>query len=300
MKKHIAKISVFLLCLSMLLSILVSAVCATPPLEKDADYMAIQWEIDKNGLYIFGNDVRYDYFAVNARFYIDQKTRFHFINTVVLDGEVCQVYGESANPHLVLVATGRGTLKVYADLEGKKILNDFMTRKNCLYYLETRNTPSMQVALDHDFISTLDVLYLNRSDMVEDVSLSLLNQSHVLEIAEHDPTETVGNQHGAIFRLSDGAYYYVYMGRLDRGVYFDSLGNFLYDKDTTVPALLLDYQLCKTVDKHVENMTPKKWNNVYESDIILGKVDVNGNRLDDYVDDYTNKWKTRHINAAIG
>ena len=300
MKKHIAKISAFALCLSTLLSVLVSSVCATAPLDKNTSYTAIEWEIDKNGSYIFGNDVRYDIFSAGGRFYIDQKTRFHFSNTVLWDGEIRQIYGESASPHLVMVTVENGNLNVYADLEGKKILNDFITRKNCRYYLESRNTPVNQLAVDSAFVSTLDTLYKTQSDMKENVDLSLLNHSHVLEIVGHDPTETLGYKHGAIFRLSDGAYYYVCMEKLDRSVYFDSFGNFLYNKSISVPALLLDYQTCKTVDEKAESMTRKKWNNVYESDIILGKVDVNGNRLDDYVDDYTKKRETRQINAAIG
>ena len=132
MKKQYFKIFSWLLCFTMLLGVFSLVAYA-----ETQEYTPVEWVLDPNVEYIYGNEKRYDRYYVNGSFYGDGDSLFYFMNDVKLGDKSCQVYGDSAEPHIVSVRKeGDGYSFVFVDTEGKKILDGLLNRTDCIYYLE--------------------------------------------------------------------------------------------------------------------------------------------------------------------
>ena len=96
---YINKLIAFLLSLVMLSSLTVFLAGA----EDSEEYVPVEWRFDESGESIYGGQRRYDRYYVKGAFYGYPKTAFYFMNRVEYEGEMCRIYGESAEPHIVSV-----------------------------------------------------------------------------------------------------------------------------------------------------------------------------------------------------
>lgn len=284
MRKNGIKIFSFVFCFAMLLSLSVLTVAAG-----DQEHVPVEWTMDEELRYIYGGEKRYDRYYVNYAFYGDAKSSFYFMNYALLDGKKCQVYGESADPHIVSVKKGDGYSYIFADIQGKKILNDFLTRKECIYYLESFDEYTYSV-IEEAFVTSLESAYNSNDPWISTVNVSELSEGEILEITVHDKTETKAYQHGAIYIMPSGTYYYVCFEELNNS-YFDADGYFSYRKGT-VQALKLNNSLCADVDAVIEQMIPREKKIIYESDVVAGEIDIYGNSLYDV---YTPEYRSTSI-----
>lgn len=271
MKINLTKICVFICFLTMLLSLFSIAICAD-----DETYTPVEWTIDQDVRYIYGGEKRYDRFYVNYAFYSDSTFKFYFANSATLNGKSCRVYGEAADPHIVSVEKGDGYSYIFVDREGKIIINDFLERKNCLYRLESF-ADHTTAPLDEAFVTSLEKEYNSKSGWIKTVSVVSLGEAEILEITVRDKTENLAYQHGAIYIMEDGSYYYVCFEKLDNS-YFDADGYFSYRKGE-VKALQLKETAIQNVDRVIETMQRKTKTIVYENDVIAGTVDIYGNPI---------------------
>lgn len=272
MKKNMIKISSLILCLIMLLGIFPLTVFAG-----EQEYVPFEWTMDENARYIYGNDKRYDRFYVNYTFFNDSLGDYYFMNPVAYGGKDCQVYGDSADPHIVSVKKGDGYSFVFVDTQGKKILNDFLTRKDCTYYLESYAQNKL-TTINKSFVSNLENLYNSNSGWLTQVSVASLGEAEILEIVVRDKTNSKAYQHGAIYIMGNNTYYYVCFEKLGNS-YFDADGYFSY-RSGTVKALRLNSDLCEDVDLTKGKLANKRVRRIYESNVVSGITDTNGDPLE--------------------
>lgn len=275
MKNKLIKILSLALCLATVLSLFSLSISAGDPA-----YVPVEWSMDKDARHLYGNDKCYDRYYANGKFYGDAETRFYFMNTFPFDGYLCDIYGDSWDPHIVRVVYDGSTAFVFADSEGKKILNNLLTGKDCYYYLEffedgrsTKYTP-----LTDTFVDSLESAYFSNSNWIKQVNAADLAEGEILEITAHDRLGMCARQQGAIYRMPNGVYYYVCFEGLEKK-FFDDSGFFAY-RSRTVDALQLNQVFCKQVDQVADQLTDKPSARIiYEEDVVDGFVDKYGNSL---------------------
>ncbi len=269
--EHI-KIFSFILCFVMLLVFSVLATSA-----KEEEYTPVEWIVDEDLEYVYGGDKRYDRYYVRGAFYGDADSVFYFTNKALYNGSYCQVYGESAHPHIVSVRTEPGISCIFVDDEGKAILDAFLNRTDCIYYLENFNTGSY-TNIDADIVTSLEASYNNKKAKLKWINVNELGEADIFEITVHDRTETKAYQHGAIYLMPNGIYYYVCFEDLDNS-YFDADGYFSY-RSGSVQVYELDRNTEKNINAAISNMITKKYNIIYERDVINGIYDIYGNPIE--------------------
>ncbi len=267
---YIIKIFSFVLCLVMLVGISVLAVGA-----KELEYTPVEWELDENLEYIYGGDKRYDRYYVRGAFYADADSVFYFTNGALYDGSYRQVYGESAYPHIVSAKTEPGYSCIFVDMEGKAILDSFLNKTDCIYYLEDFDTSYTKI--DKDIVEYLDKGYSKQS-MLKWVDVSELGEADIFEITVHDKTETKAYQHGAVYIMPNKSYYYVCFEDLNNS-YFDADGYFSY-RSGSVQVYELTDQARSDIDEAMASMTPRVREIIYEDLVISGYYDIDGNPID--------------------
>ena len=256
----------FLVCLTIamlfsLASIYVSA--------DNSEKKSIEWTMDEKATYLDGSGKRYERYYANGAFYGDARFSYYFKNGVMYDGRNCDVYGDSADPHIVSVKTESGYSTIFVDAEGKAILDNFLNGKDCIYYLESFG--SEYTIIDASFVSMLDVA-INNYNNTRTVDVTTLNAAEIYEITAHDRLEMKAYQHGAVYYMPDGVKLYINFRNLDNS-YFDSDGYFSYRRGT-VTALVLDDELTAKVNEKLESMQPKPTKSKYEQ---YEEYEMNGN-----------------------
>ena len=287
MKKTYIKIFSFILCLVMLLGVSALVVAA----EKE-EYEPVKWKLDPNLTYLYGENKRYDRYLVKGAFYGDAVCKFYFMNEPLYEGRSCTIYGESAYPHIVSVSTEAGYSCIFVDAEGKAILDAFLDGSDLSYYLEDFDVTYTKI--DKDTVDFLDKSYTYKKDELIWVDVRDLEYAQIYEITAHDKTETKAYQHGAVYVMPDGTYYYVCFKGLDNS-YFDADGYFSY-RSGTVPAYELSDKYRKDIDTAIAAMMPKVHNEIYEAYVVEGYYDIYGNytghdAYDDYYDSLDPNYK---------
>ena len=264
-----------LLCVFMLIPLSVIAVAA------DEEYIPIKWKMDPNVEYLYGDEKRYDRYVVNGAFYNDASFTFYFSNTATYNGKECTVYGDSAYPHIVSVKKGDGYSFVFVDDTGKKILDDFVAGKDCIYYLE--DFGKTYTVIEKSLVNLLDREYNNYSS-INTVRMDawMLKDGEAFEITSHDATETKAYQYGAIFKMPDGKFYYLPFKDLDNS-HFDADGYFSY-RSGEVKLIKLDGDSLTRVKSALSSMETRQKTNVYETFVIKGVYDVYGEKIEDDYD----------------
>ena len=272
MKKAYIK-RIIAVCLFLVMISALTLVCAGA----EEEYIPIEWTMDENVEYIYGDEKRYDRYYVNGLFYGDARVRYFFINEVEFDGRFCQVYGESLDPHIVSVMKGDGYSFIFTDDEGRKILDDLVVARDCIYYLEKFNI-SMYTVIDADFVQKLDSEYMSqKSGKKVTVKANELSEAEVLEITVHDRTESKAYQHGAVYIMPNGIYYYLLFDALDNS-HFDADGYFSY-RSGSVEVVKLDESVINELNQKNLEMIHKENNSIYEDFIVEGIYDENGNYI---------------------
>ena len=258
MRKNYIKIFSFILCLVMLLGTFLLVIGA------EAEYTPVEWELDEKLQYIYGGTRRYDRYYVNGAFYGDADSIFYFMNGAYYNGSYCRVYGESEYPHIISVNTEPGYSCIFVDSEGKAILDSFLDRTNCIYYFEDFDVSYTKIS--EDLVEYLDASYNYKAEKLKTVNVAELGDADIFEITVHDQTETKAYQHGAIYIMPNGKYYYVCFEDLDNS-YFDADGYFSY-RMGSVPAYELDEKSRQNIDECIASMTPKLHKKIFEEDLI--------------------------------
>lgn len=263
------KILSFIICLVVLLGLLTMTVSA----QKEY-YTPIEWELDQNLEYIYGDDKLYERYYVRGAFYGDADSVFYFKNYALYNGSECQVYGDSAYPHIVSVKTEPGYSCIFVDAEGKKILDSFLDKTDCIYYLEDYGVS--YTIINKTTVEYLDTSY-ESSTKLKWVDVSELGEAGIYEITVHDKTETKAYQHGAVYIMPNGSYYYVCFENLGNS-YFDANGYFSY-RAGSIMVYELDDMARMNIDQSLADMTPKRHHIIYESAVVNGYYDVYGNPI---------------------
>ncbi len=280
-KNNYIKVISFVLCFVMLFAM--STLFAGAKDKSEEEYTPITWKMDENADYLYGDNKRFDRYYVRGAFYIDSEFSFYFKNKVDYDGRLCQVYGDSSDPHIVLVKYETGYSYVFADSKGKAILDSFVNRTECVYYLEDFN--KTYTGINKELIDYLDEEYYNNVYNIDWVAVNELKSAKIYEITGHDKTKMVAYQHGAIYVMPNGVYYYVCFEDLDNS-YFDADGYFSY-RSGNVWVYELDNMTRKSINNAINDMSPQEHKKIYESDVIAGFYDIYGNPIDssDELDD---------------
>ena len=274
-KNRCVKLFAILLCLLMLLSPTALVASATKP--SVPPYRAASWEMSEDLEYIYCREACYERYYVRGSFYGDPRTKFQFMNSVNYDGEYCQIFGDSAYPHIVSVVTSPGYCTIFVDEVGEEILDSFVDGSDVIYYLE--NLSYEYSKLSDELVASLDAAYdLAGADLVT-VDVTDLARAEVYEITAHDRLETQARQHGAVYRMSDGFYYYVCYRGLDNS-YFDANGYFSY-RSGSVGAYPIDIQQRLNVDSAILGMQAKRTKTINEAGVINGYYDLNGDPIED-------------------
>jgi len=277
-KNNFIKLFSLTLCLLMLFSTFALVAGA-----KEEEYEPIEWRLDKNLEYLIGDNKRYERYYANGAFYGDADSIFIFKNGAYYENTYCEVYGDSAYPHIVSVRTGNGYSSIFVDEEGKKILDAFLDGSDCIYYLEDYGIS--YTVLEKELVKYLDSAY-NKGTGLKSVDVSVLGQSKIYEITAHDATETKAYQHGAIYVFPDGKHYYVCFDDLPNN-YFDADGYFSYRSGSVMAFEITDRSRLKSIDTAISDMVPRKHQTIYEGDVLNGFCDVYGNpvyNFNDYVE----------------
>lgn len=277
MKKATFRLASLLLCLSLLLGLLTLSVGATKPKES---HTPIRWSISADLTDLMGNGKHYERYYANGAFYGDARRSFCFMNQVVYDGKYCTVYGDALDPHIVSVRTSPGYSTIFVDAEGKAILDAFLDGSDAIYYLESigDGSYSTYTVLDQGTVDALDAAYTAPSSMLIPFAVTRLNDATIYEVTAHDRTETKAYQHGAVYQFADGSFYYVCFRGLDNS-HFDADGYFSY-RSGTVDAYPLDGALLSTVNDAIEDLALLEREYLYESGVVNGHYDENGNPID--------------------
>ncbi len=270
-KNIIFKIPSFVLCFAMLLALLFLTVMA-----KDEQYTPVEWQLDSELTYIYGGEKRYERYYVRGAFYGDADSAFYFKNHAIYDGKTYQVYGESADPHIVSVMTADAYSYIFVDAEGKAILDAFLDRTDCVYYLEKFD--EVYTKINASMVDSLDASYSRKGAKLKSVDVAELGEADIYELTVHDKTETKAFQHGAIYLMPDQSYYYVCFEELDNS-YFDADGYFSY-RSGSVKVYELDEAERLRIDGSIAQMETKQHQIIYEENVVKGLYDVNGNPID--------------------
>ena len=287
MRRSYIKIFSFVLCLLILTALATLCVGA-----KETDYVPVEWKMDENATYLYGNDKRYERYYANGNFYGDAITFFVFMNSVEFHGKYHQVRGESADPHIVSVYTGDGYSYIFVDKEGKKILDDFLSGKACIYYFEDRG--DNYTVIDEELVYKLEDAYNTDSGSFSQMDVRDLSKMNILNVTAHDKTETKAYQQGAVYITTNGEMYYVSFKGLDNS-YFDSDGYFSY-RQGTVKARKLPAEFRSQIYEERLNLSPKPQFDIYESDVYYGYTDIYGNPINNgLLDGYLFKEESANI-----
>ncbi len=281
-KNNCIKIFSFVLCLVILLGAFALTAGA-----KEEKYTPIEWELDQNLEYLIGNGKRYERYYAYGRFYGDADCVFYFSNGAIYDGTMREVYGDSAYPHIVSVRTGNGYSSIFVDAEGKKILDAFLDRTDCIYYLEdfTTGYSTTYCEIEREFVDYLDKGY-KKSSGLKTVDVRELGEAEIFELTVHDKTVTKAFQHGAIYGMPNGSYYYVCFEDLDNS-YFDADGYFSYRAGNVPVYEIKEKARLKEVEAAITAMKPKIHDAIYEEYVLKGYCDVYGNPIDNSDDNYS-------------
>ncbi len=239
------------------------------------EYTPVEWEMDENAEYIYGGDKRYERYYAKGAFYKDARVEFCFSNGVSFDGRFCTVYGDSAYPQIVSVSLNNGYSYVFVDERGKEILDSFIDRSSCIYYLE--KVGKSHAVISGELISELDRKY-NRTAKLTQADVRDLGEAEILEITGHDSTESKAYQHGALYYMADGTCYYVCYEELNN-TYFDADGFFSY-RQGFVDAYPLDLTEREEIELARGDMKFTEHTLIYENDVISGYCDIYGNTID--------------------
>ena len=235
-------------------------------------YSPTQWIMDENLQYIYGGQKRYDRYYVNGVFYSDSETCFYFSDNVEFNKKSCEIYGESAYPHIVSVEKDDGYNFVFVDEDGKKALDSLKYHTNCIYYLEDYQGEYVQ--FDEKFISYLDICFSSGYPYMTVERIEDLYNGDVYEITGHDSYKTHAYLHGILFFTNNGNCYYLPCEQLsDR--YFDQYGCFSYTYGDVV-VLKVDNEISSQIKENIGNMDYRPMNYIYEEDVISGYCDING------------------------
>ncbi len=245
----------------------------------EQDYVKAEWNFTDNYYNVLKNGDNYykknDY---SERFYIDRKVIFHYNQTIAVNGENWQIQGNSADPDFVFISKD-GSGYTYVNNRGAQILEDFISRKECIYYLENDNYEYAR--LSEELINALNTYESYSSKFHMDVAK--LGNSEVLIITARDITESLAIQHGAIHKMSDGSYYYLTFADLDNS-HFDADGYFSY-RSGKVDVVALNDELIAEIQLALQNMERKTLTHIYETNVLNGVTDIYGNTIS-YEDDY--------------
>lgn len=265
-----------LVCVLMLSGLLVLVTGAS-----DDAYVPMEWTLDEDLKFIDGsNGVRYERYYVGGAFYGDARRVFYFANKVLYEDRYCQVYGDALDPHIVSVRTESGYSTIFTDAQGKRILDDFLAGIDCIWYLEDYG--NVYTEISEDLARELRDAYTAENASLKWVSVNELAEAEIYEITAHDKTELKAYQHGAVYLMDDGSYYYVCFRVLDNS-YFDADGYFSYRSGNVQV-----YELTKAERTEINwlltEMIPKESTAVYEEDVLNGYYDIYGNPIDDGLD----------------
>lgn len=272
MKKAYIKIIAVCLFFVMISALVVVSAAA------EGEYIPIKWTMDENGVYLYGNEKRYERYDVNGMFYSDARVKYYFMNSVELDGRFCRIYGDALDPHIVSVEIEDDYSTVFVDAEGRKIIEDFLEARNNVYYLEYADD-ELYTVIDEDFVIMLDKEYdSTKSGKKITVKASELQNALEYEVTAHDIRETRAYQYGGIYKMSDGNYYYLLYLDLDNS-HFDANGMFSY-RNGTVEISRLDGNVVNELKAKNHELIPKVYNHIYEEFVVEGIYDENGTYID--------------------
>jgi len=164
------------------------------------------------------------------------------------------------------------------DEEGKEILDAFLARTDCIYYLESLDNYNY-TEIGENLVAALEASYQNQGLPRKWVDVRELGEADILEITVHDRTETKAYQHGAVYIMPNGSYYYVCFETLDNR-FFDADGFFSY-RSGSVHVYELDKAMRTQIDEAVDAMAPQKTTILYERYVMDGTYDVYGNPIDE-------------------
>ena len=273
MKKNNLRILCFVLCL-----VIFFAAFSLTAGAKEEKYVPIEWRLDENLEYLIGGNKRYERYYAYGEFYGDPEFTFNFVNGAYYGDRYCEVYAESYDPHIVSVRTTEGFSSIFVDEEGKKILDSFLDRTDCIYYLEDYSSYNTTYCkIDEELVKYLDGEY-NKGTGLREVDVRELGQSKILEINVHDKTLTKAYQYSAVYVMPNGSYYYVCFEALDN-TYFDATGYFSYRSGTVKAFEITDRDRLKSINEAAQNMQEKTRTDVYEAYVIKGYYDVYGNDI---------------------
>ena len=272
-KNYTVRIFSFILCLVMLLSL--STVIASA--KEGSDYVAVEWKLDEDLETLYGGEKRYTRYMAYGAFYGDADSVFYFANYAVCGDESYQVYGDSADPHIVSVKLEKEKSIIFVDSTGKKILDSFLDGSGCIYYLEVFG--STYTKISNDLVKHLDNEYKKNFAKLKTVDVRTLGSTEHYDVSAHDKTETKAYEHGAVYLMPNGSYYYVCFEDLGNN-YFDSNGYFSY-RSGSVPAYeITDKETKNRIDQAIADMIPRERLTIYESLVISGVYDINGNYIE--------------------
>ena len=273
-KNNFIKILSFILCLVMLAGCFAFTASA-----QEEEYTAVEWSLDEDLEYINGNHKRYKRYYVKGAFYSDAINKFSFMNEVAYKDTYCQVFGDSAYPHIVWVKKPDNYNLVFTDATGRDILDSFIAGTDCVYYLERfdqSDYATLYAKIGDNVVELLNEKYGKAEDL-EWIDVTELGESEIFEITVHDKTESKAYQHGAIYIMPDGRYYYLCFDGLDNS-HFDADGYFSY-RWGNVQVLELDEFTRARVDECASSMVYKEYNTVYENYVVNGYCDIYGNPI---------------------
>ena len=194
-----------------------------------------------------------------------EKRAVDALNLVIEAGEICGFIGHNGAGKTTTLKACMGILS----FEEGEILIDGMSIKEMPLDVK-RITAYIPDNPDlYDFLT--GEKYLAFVADVYGVSAERRNRlikeyADIFEITVHDQTETKAYQHGAIYIMPNGKYYYVCFEDLDNS-YFDADGYFSY-RMGSVPAYELDEKSRQNIDECIASMTPKLHEKIFEEDLI--------------------------------
>ncbi len=268
MKKRYIKIFSFILCLIMLLGFSALAVAAAD------SYTPVVWQMDDNLETLYGNGKRYDAYYTEKSYYTDPKTEFIFMNDLYFKNTRYSFLGNSAEPSILFAIDGEGYGHIFVNAEGKKSLDAFFDKTDVIYYLE-KNLE--QVEISEETVNYLDSEYKNPNANFETVNVTELKNGKIYDITMRDRTETVACEHGAIYVMQNGKYYYVCFENLDNS-YFSADGFFSY-RSGSVKAYILDDETCAIINTVIDSLEYRYTTTTFEWDVVNGFYDIFGDPI---------------------
>ena len=260
------KIRAFLMALSIVLLLPLLSLSVFAAEDEDG---FVEWELSENDLVLTGDGKKYYAYTPigTIPFYSEAKQVYIYANEVTFskDGALgavgtAEVCAPAPGSEFVWVNTRSGSY-LYATEVGTRQLNSFLSGKSDHYFLRT--APYSSTKLEKETVDAMEKARKSSSGK-KTVNVSELQACLVYDVIVYDETQTLVYDMGAVYKLSDGKYYYLHFLSLGNQ-YFDADGNFSY-RNGSVKLTVLSDSIAEELDLVAEDSVYTETVNIWENE----------------------------------